>query len=112
MLLSVVPVIPVTRIEHAAEVLNRVGFTENWVHVPGGTPLRYASYVNKDAGLELHVSESRGDGTGPVVTYFWVDDIDALAVQAGEVAADQTWGTREFWLRDQDANTYRFGQRL
>jgi hypothetical protein len=46
------------------------------------------------------------------VVYFWTDSIDQLAELAGTTAQDQTWQTREFWLRDPDGNTFRFGQRL
>ena len=111
MIKSIVAVVPVTRIEPTVTVLEKVGFKLNWVHNPGNSDLRYAS-VTDQSGHELHLSESRGDGIGPVVVYFWTDHIDALAAQAGETAQDQTWQTREFWLRDPDGNTFRFGQRL
>lgn len=111
MIKSIVAVVPVTRIEATLQVLARVGFKLNWMHDPAGNGIRYASVVD-DNGNELHLSESRGDGIGPVVVYFWSDAIDDLAELAGETAEDQTWQTREFWLRDADANTFRFGQRL
>lgn len=104
-----VPVIPVTKLQPTIELLAPLGFITNWIHDPGGN-LRYASLALND--VEIHLSESRGDGVGPVVCYFWSDDVDALASLVGETAADQTWGTREFWLRDVDGNTFRFGQRL
>lgn len=111
MIKTIVPVVPVTRIEPTIAVLEKVGFSLNWVHNPGPSNLRYASVGHPD-GHELHLSESRGDGTGPVVVYFWTDSIDDLATLAGETAEDQTWQTREFWLKDADGNTFRFGQRL
>ena len=104
-----VPVIPVTKLEPTIELLASVGFETQWTHDPGGN-LRYASLAL--SGVEVHLSESRGDGTGPVVVYFWSDDVDALAAKLSLKAEDQTWGTREFWLRDADGNTFRFGQRL
>ena len=109
MIKSSVPVIPVTKLEPTIELLAPLGFKTEWIHDPGGN-LRYASLTID--GVEIHLSESRGDGTGPVVCYFWSDSIDELAALAGEPAADQTWGTREFWLRDANGNTFRFGQRL
>jgi hypothetical protein len=111
MIKSVVSVVPVTKIEPTIELLAKVGFTLNWVHDPTGAGLRYAS-IGHPNGHELHLSESRGDGIGPVVVYFWTDSIDELAEMAGETAEDQTWQTREFWLKDIDGNTFRFGQRL
>jgi hypothetical protein len=92
-------------------LLAKVGFTPNWTHDPNGGGLRYSSLGHPE-GHELHLSESRGDGTGPVVVYFWSDSIDELAEAAGTTAQDQTWHTREFWLKDLDGNSFRFGQRL
>ena len=109
MIKTAVPVVPVTKLEPTIEALTPLGFTTEWIHDPG-QGLRYASL--KIDGVEIHLSESRGDGTGPTVTYFWVDDINALAEASGHQAEDQSWGTREFWVRDADGNTFRFGQRL
>jgi hypothetical protein len=111
MIKTVVPVVPVTKLEPTIELLAKVGFSQNWVHDPNGGQLRYASLVDQN-GHELHLSESRGDGIGPVVVYFWTDSIDELAELAGTTAQDQTWDTREFWLKDKDGNSFRFGQRL
>jgi hypothetical protein len=111
MIKTVVPVVPVTKLEPTIELLAKVGFSKNWVHDPNGGQLRYASLVDQN-GHELHLSESRGDGIGPVVVYFWTDSIDELAELAGTTAQDQTWDTREFWLKDKDGNSFRFGQRL
>ena len=111
MIKTVVPVVPVTKLEPTIELLAKVGFSQNWVHDPNGGQLRYASLVDQN-GHELHLSESRGDGIGPVVVYFWTDSIDELAELAGTTAQDQTWDTREVWLKDKDDNSFRFGQRL
>ena len=111
MIKTIVPVVPVSKIEPTLELLAKVGFKHNWTHDPNGAGLRYAS-ASDDAGNELHLSESRGDGTGPVVVYFWTDNVDELAELAGTTAEDQTWHTREFWLKDDDGNSFRFGQRL
>ena len=107
MIKNAVPVVPVTKLEPTIAILEPLGLKTNWIHDPGGN-LRYASLG--DGAFEIHLSESCGDGTGPVVVYLWVDDIDALAALAGATAEDQTWGTREFWLKDAYGNTFRFGQ--
>jgi uncharacterized glyoxalase superfamily protein PhnB len=104
-------VVPVSKIEVILEALGPAGFKQQWAHDPG-QGLRYASLVHSDSGIEIHASESRGDGTGPIVVYFYVEDIDALAARVGVTAEDQSWGTREFWLRDADGNAYRFGMYL
>ena len=108
MIEEVVPVVPVSAIAVAEAVLVRVGFALAWQHNPGQN-LMYAEFQHPD-GISVHASESRGDGVGPVVVYFRVTNVDELAAKAGTVAEDQTWGMREFWLRDSDGNTYRFGQ--
>lgn len=108
MIQEVVPVVPVSKIAVAVETLGRVGFTMAWQHNPG-QDLMYAEFQHPD-GIAVHASESRGDGIGPVVVYFRVTNVDELAAQAGTTAEDQTWHMREFWLRDADGNSYRFGQ--
>ena len=108
MILDAIPVVPVSKLSVVANALTRLGFELAWSHNPGEN-LAYGEFVHPD-GIALHASESRGDGTGPVVVYFKVDNVDELAALAGVEAADQTWHTREFWLRDSDGNSYRFGQ--
>ena len=108
MISSVVPVVPVTKIKNLEDTLGVLGFKQVWAHDPGQS-LMYAEYQNEQ-GIALHASESRGDGVGPVVVYFRVSNVNELAARAGTVAEDQTWHMREFWLRDADGNTYRFGQ--
>jgi hypothetical protein len=108
MIEQTIPVIPVSKIAIAQETLAKVGFDLAWQHNPG-QDLMYAEFVHPDGAL-VHASESRGDGVGPVVVYFRVTNVDNLAARAGVQAEDQTWHMREFWLRDADGNTYRFGQ--
>ena len=108
MIEQVVPVVPVSKIAVAEEALAKVGFVLAWQHNPG-KDLMYAEFQHPD-GIAVHASESRGDGIGPVVVYFRVSNVDALAAQAGTEAEDQTWHMREFWLHDADGNSYRFGQ--
>jgi uncharacterized glyoxalase superfamily protein PhnB len=109
MIKAAVPIVPVSKLEPTIALLEGVGFKVNWIHDPGGN-LRYASL--SIGNVEVHLSESRGDGVGPVACYFWSDDVDSLANLVGVSAENQTWGTREFWLRDADGNSFRFGQRL
>ena len=108
MIIAAIPVIPVSKLAVAEETLSKVGFKLAWSHDPG-QGLMYGEFQHPD-GAALHASESRGDGTGPVVVYFQVNNIDELAAQAGVTAEDQPWHMREFWLRDTDGNAYRFGQ--
>jgi len=68
-------------------------------------------------GIWLHLSSFSGDGVVGGVANVLVDDVDALheelaargvAIAVGPV--DQTWGTREMYVRDADGNTLRFQQ--
>lgn len=110
MIIGISPVVPVDKLEDTIELLSPLGFKVNWIHTPGPQPMRYASLVDESGNHEIHLSESRGDGPGSVVIYVWAKDIDALAAKAGTTAEDQSWGTREFWIRDKFGNTFRFGQ--
>ena len=87
MIEQVVPVVPVSKIAVAEATLSKVGFTLAWQHNPGQN-LMYAELTHPD-GIAVQASESRGDGIGPVVVYFRVSNVDALAAQAGETAADR-----------------------
>jgi catechol 2,3-dioxygenase-like lactoylglutathione lyase family enzyme len=81
------------------------------------------SLTNGDAGLQLTLHES--ENLFGSVANIWVDDVDDLfkkylsrgldntgrpesPVHQGPV--DQSWGTREFYVTDEDGNTLRFCQ--
>jgi len=81
--------------------------------------------VNEDAELQLTVLES--DNLYGSAVNVWVDDVDGLfnkyrergldpsnkknsPVHQGPI--DQTWGTREFYVTDNDGNTLRFCRSL
>ena len=68
----------------------------------------------------LIVSSFSGDGVAGGVVNLVVDDVDALhaefttrqvPIDAGH-PVDQTWGTREMYVRDADGNCLRFQQPL
>lgn len=63
----------------------------------------------------LHVSSFPGDGVSGTVANIVVDDVDALhaelvprGVRIDTGPIDQTWGTREMYVRDVDGNSIRF----
>lgn len=81
--------------------------------------------INEGAELQLTVLES--DNLFGSVINVWVDDVDGLfkkylergldtsnkknsPVHQGPL--DQTWGTREFYVTDDDGNTLRFCKAL
>lgn len=63
----------------------------------------------------LHVSSFSGDGVAGGVVNFVVTDIEQLhddlvrrGVDVGAGVMDQTWGTREVYVRDPSGNKIRF----
>ena len=85
---------------------------------------RYA-YLQRD-GDGMHLSSHAGDGVFGNLVYVRVDNVDALYthfVERGSQTTDaddypaltipltdQTWGMREFSVRDPDGNKLTFGQ--
>jgi uncharacterized glyoxalase superfamily protein PhnB len=72
--------------------------------------------ISRD-GVELHLSSLSGDGVVGCAVNLVVDDVDALhrefiakAVQIHVGPVDQTWGTREMYVKDADGNSIRFQQ--
>ena len=73
----------------------------------------YMGLVRDDA--RLHVSSFSGDGVSGGVVRFEVEDVDALhaelvakGVRIDTGPVDQTWGTREMYVKDADGNNVRF----
>ncbi len=61
-------------------------------------------------GVELHLSEHTGDATANTLVYYWVDDVDSIAVEFGASISEQPWG-REVQLTDPDGNRLRIATR-
>jgi uncharacterized glyoxalase superfamily protein PhnB len=66
-------------------------------------------------GVWLHVSSFSGDGISGGVVNVIVEDVDVLhaelvekVVQIDTGPVDQTWGTREMYVKDADGNSIRF----
>ena len=96
---------------------NRLGFRREFAHrVDDAKPDPCYMGVSRD-GVWLHISSFSGDGILGGVANLIVDDVDALhtefvakgvPIPVGPV--DQTWGTREMYVKDADGNTMRFIQ--
>jgi len=72
--------------------------------------------VSRDS-IRLHLSSFSGDGVTGGVVNLVVEDVDALHTEflgRGVLIAvepvDQTWGTREMYVKDADGNCLRFQQ--
>ena len=68
-------------------------------------------------GVEIHLSSFPGDGVCGGVVNFVVDDVDALhaelvakQIRIDTGPLDETWGTREMYVKDDDGNSVRFQQ--
>ncbi len=72
--------------------------------------------VSRD-GVWLHLSSFSGDAVAGGVVNLVVDDVDALhaeflakGIPIAVEPVDQTWGTREIYVKDADGNCLRFQQ--
>ena len=70
--------------------------------------------ISRD-GVWLHISSFSGDGVSGGVVNLLVDSVDALhaelvakGVSIAVEPVDQTWGTREMYVKDSDVNCVRF----
>jgi catechol 2,3-dioxygenase-like lactoylglutathione lyase family enzyme len=118
-----VPIVKVTDIQAAINFYcSTLGFVEDFRYLAGADGPVYAG-ISLD-GNQIHLSTFAGDGVAGTATYCYVDDIEGLFrkfIAAGmktpgnpespveEGPVDQTWGMREFYVRDLDGNTLRFG---
>ena len=119
----VVPIVRVTDMRRALEFYcSTLGFVQEFTYAAGAEGPEYAA-ISLD-GHQVHLSTFAGDGVTGTATYCYVDDVDAVCrrllaaglktpgnpqspVEDGPVT--QTWGMREFYVRDPDGNTLRFG---
>ncbi len=94
---------------------NRLGFRRGFAH-RGDEAKADPCYmgVSRD-GVWLHLSSFSGDGVSGGVVNLLVDDVDALhaefvakGVRIDVAPVDQTWGTREMYVKDADGNCVRF----
>jgi uncharacterized glyoxalase superfamily protein PhnB len=111
-----IPLVHVSNSTAAADFYcNRLGFRREFAHPVDDTKSDpgYAG-LTRD-GVWLHVSSFSGDGVSGGVVNLLVEDVDALhaelvakgvPIDTGPV--DQTWGTREMYVKDADGNCIGF----
>ena len=93
----------------------RLGFQVGFAHrADEARPDSCYMGVSRD-GIWIHVSSFSGDGLSGGVVNFLAEDMDTLnaefvakGVQIAEGPVDQTWGTREMYVRHPDNNCIRF----
>lgn len=118
MLKLAIPLLHVSNSASAVEFYcNRLGFKQEFSHRPEGvtTDPCYIG-VSRD-GIWLHLSSFPGDGVSGGVANLLTDAVDALHIEFAAKGVridvepvDQTWGTREMYVKDADRNCLRFIQ--
>ena len=111
--------IPLFHISNAAAAVEfycgGLGFQLEFVHRPDGvtTDPCYMG-VSRD-GVWLHLSSFRGDGVPGAVANLMVDSVDkfydeftAKKIPIDTPPVDQSWGSREMYVKDADRNCLRF----
>jgi uncharacterized glyoxalase superfamily protein PhnB len=111
-----IPVLHVSNSAAAEEFYRkRLGFRREFAHrVDDAKPDHCYMALTRD-GVWLHVSSFSGDGISGGVVNLIVEDVDALHAELVEKGVridtgpvDQTWGTREMYVKDADGNCVRF----
>jgi catechol 2,3-dioxygenase-like lactoylglutathione lyase family enzyme len=113
--------IPLVHVSNSAAAeafyCDRLGFRREFAH-RGDERLADPCYMGLTRdGVWLHLSSFSGDGVAGGVVNLLVDSVDALhsefvakGVAIDLIPTDQTWGTREMYVKDADRNCLRFIQ--
>src|SRR5512146_1084832 len=111
--------IPLVHVSNSAAAedfyCNRLGFRREFAYrVDEAKPDPCYMGLSRD-GVWLHISSFSGDGIAGGVVNLLVDDVDALhaelvakGVRIDTGPVNQTWGTREMYVKDGDQNSIRF----
>ena len=111
--------VPLLHISNAAAALefycNKLGFRLQFQHRPPNVKADPCYMgVSRDA-VWMNLSSFSGDGVAGGVVNLMVDDVDNLhqefVVKGVKIAVepvDQTWGSREMYVKDADGNCLRF----
>ncbi len=108
MLEELVPILYVRDGQLSAGWYARLGFAVEGEHrFAPGLPL----YLFLRRGTSaLHLSEHRGDARPGTLLYFYVRDVEEIALEFNATIEDQPWA-REVQLTDPDGNRLRIGER-
>lgn len=111
--------IPLLHVTNAAEAINfycqSLGFQLEFEHRPEGVTTDPCYMGISRDGVWIHLSSFSGDGLAGSVANLMVDDVDrfyaeftAKKVEIDMAPVDQTWGSREMYVKDADRNCLRF----
>ena len=118
MLKLAIPLLHVTSSTEAEEFYcNRLGFKREFAHRVNDAKADPCYMGISRDGVWLHISSFSGDGVSGGVANLIVDNVDALhaefvakGIRISVEPVNQTWGTREMYVKDADGNTLRFIQ--
>ena len=110
--------VPLLHVSNSAAAISfycdKLGFKLQFQHRPDGEADPCYMGVSRDA-VWMHLSSFSGDGVAGNVANLMVDDVDKLheefvakSVRIDLVPTDQSWGTREMYVKDADGNCLRF----
>ena len=113
--------VPLLHVSSATEAVgfycNGLGFRLEFSHRPDGVESDPCYMGISRDGVWMNLSSFNGDGVAGSVANLMVDDVDGLHAEfVGKGIAidlppvDQTWGSREMYLKDADRNCLRFIQ--
>lgn len=108
MLEEIVPILHTKEAHETAKWYERLGFKVEGEHqfAPG---MPYYLFLAR-GDIHLHLSEHKGDAKVGTLMYFYVHDVDSVALEFGVKVIDQPW-CREVQLTDPDGNRLRIGER-
>jgi len=116
MILRAIPLLHVSNAAAAVEFYsNGLGFQVEFAHRPEGVVSDPCYMGLSRDGVWINLSSFSGDGVAGGVVNLMVDNVDRLYAEftAKHVAVDtppvdQTWGSREMYVKDFDGNCLRF----
>ena len=95
----------------------RLGFHLEYAHGPNGADGDPCYMGLSRDGVWIVLSSFSGDGVAGGIVNLLVDNVDALFAEFAAAGVpidlpptDQTWGTREMYVKDADRNCLRFQQ--
>jgi catechol 2,3-dioxygenase-like lactoylglutathione lyase family enzyme len=115
MIRRAIPVLHVTNAAKALTFYHGLGFQLEFEHHPQGAEGDPCYMGISRDGVWLHLSSFAGDGVAGAVANLMVDSVDQLYseftakhVQIDVPPVDQSWGSREMYVKDADGNCLRF----
>jgi len=116
MILRAIPLLHISDAASAVEFYsNGLGFQVEFAHRPEGVETDPCYLGLLRDGVWINLSSFSGDGVAGGVVNLMVDNVDSLYaeftakhVKVDTPPVDQTWGSREMYVKDFDGNCLRF----